>query len=169
MLSHGVSFDQMRVEGNFSARHCTFRYHPASFPERKEEGPPGARVGFEGAHFADLFLNNSSFENISTIDFTRMQADFISFDGVKSATPSEVRLQRMSFKFLSPVNAGQLEFLFSNYNPEFYLDLETSWRTHGYPDEADNIYIAKRRAERREKLQELPSPVPVGFVGMEYV
>jgi hypothetical protein len=31
--------------------------------------------------------------------------------------------------------------------------LETSLRTHGYPDEADNIFIAKKRAERRENCK----------------
>lgn len=153
-LSGYVSFDDMRVDGPFSARSCAFSFDGSRTSKNVEFlvhiRPAGSQVTFIGAHFADCFLNDSSFEKISTIDFTRMQADFISFDGVKSMTPSEVKLQRMTFKILSPVNVGQLEFLLSHYNAEFYTDLETSWRTHGYPDEADKIFIAKKIAERQE-------------------
>jgi hypothetical protein len=152
-LSKEISFDDMRVDGDFSVRDCAFSYREGASrtTSNLEEGE--SKVSFIGARFADVFLNDSTFDTISTIDFTRMHADFISFDRVKSLTPSNVKLQRMTFKVLSPVNSGQLEFLFSNYNAEFYTDLETSWRTHGYPDEADNIFIAKKRAERRENCK----------------
>ena len=145
-LSQLTSFDDMQVDGEFSARRCTFSFRNTSQwtdPRRGE-----ATVTFIGGHFADFFLNDSSFDTISTIDFTRMQADLISFDGVKLITPSEVRLQQLSFKVVSPVNASQLQFLLTNYNDGAYSALETSFRTQGYPDEADKIFLAKKRAER---------------------
>jgi hypothetical protein len=147
-------FEEMRVEGDFSAEDCEFSYREGALKEMKSEDSGKSTVSFAGAHFANFSLAGSTtFDKISIIDFTRMQADFISFDGVKSLTPSEVKNQRMTFKMLSPVNGGQLEFLLSPYNAEFYTELEASWRTHGYPDEADKIFVARRRAERRENYK----------------
>ena len=145
--SANVSFEGMRVDGNFSATRCEFSYDPSA----SQLG--AGRVIFVGSHFADFFLNGSSFDRVSTIDFTRMQADFISFDEVRLKTPATVKTQRMTFKLVSPVSTDQLGFLLSDYNAEFYTDLETSRRTHGYPDEADRIFIAKKRAERRENCK----------------
>jgi hypothetical protein len=161
-----VSFDNMRVDGNFSAKSCVFANYVVT--DRDREGPDKfededvqelmrlmreSKVSFVSAHFADFSLNDSSFEKISTIDFTRMQADLISFDGVSFITPSEIKLQGMAFKLASPVNAEQQQFLVPHYNAEYYSNLETSWRTHGYPDEADKIFVAKKRAERRENCK----------------
>jgi hypothetical protein len=135
-----VLFNGMHVEGTFYARHCTFLL---------------GGIAFVGAHFADIFLNDSTFRNNEFIDFTRMEADFISFDKVQVDAPKAVAVQRMSFKLLSPVSLEQLRFLLLQYNAEFYTDLETSFRTHGYPDEADKVFIAKKRAERRNKCSNL--------------
>jgi len=146
-------FEDIRVDGDFSAEDCTFSYREGALKEMRSEDSGKSTVSFTGAHFANFSLGSSTFDMISTIDFTRMQADFISFDGVKSTTPSEVKNQRMTFKMMSPVNAGELEFLLSHYNAEFYTELEASWRTHGYSDEADTIFIAKKRAERRENCK----------------
>lgn len=143
-----TSFDYMRVNGDFSARDCTFSYQEGEL----EKGE--SKVSFSGAHFADFFLNGSSFDTVSAIDFTRMQADLASFDGVQFKSPSDIKLQRMVFKLVSPVNADAPQFLRSLYNGEFYTALETSWRTHGYHDEADKIFIAKKRAERRESCKD---------------
>lgn len=146
--SASVSFDDMRVDGSFSARHCTFR------GMKPPEYESITRVGFAGAHFTDFFLNDSTFDKIATIDFTRLQADLISIDGVESKSPSEVKTQRLTFKRVSPSNALQLRFLLSSYDTEFYTNLEATLRTHGYPDEADSIFIAKKRAERRENCKD---------------
>lgn len=59
-----------------------------------------------------------------------MQADLISFDGVTSKT-GEIKLERMTFKVLSPVDPDKLQFLLSHYDPESCTDLEASLRTHG--------------------------------------
>jgi hypothetical protein len=149
--SRVVSFEQMRVDGSFSARSCVFRYDPEASQEPKLQEDESSHVDFVGAHFADFFLNACTFDNVSTIDFSRMQADFMSFDEVWSKTPTTINLQRMAFKLVSPVSADQLWFLLSNYNAEFYSYLEASLRTRGYPDEADKIAIAKKRIERRQK------------------
>src|SRR5258706_3897561 len=132
-------FEEMRIDGDFSAEDCTFSYREGALKDIRSENSDKSTVSFAGGHFANFSLGSSTFDMISIIDFTRMQADFISFDGVKSITPSEVKNERMTFKMLSPVNAGKLEFLLSHYNAEFYTELEASWRTHGYPDEADKI------------------------------
>jgi hypothetical protein len=152
-FSEYTRFDEMRVEGDFSAEGGEFSYREGASREKKAEDPGKSEVSFAGSHFANFSLAEATFDMISSIDLTRMQADFISFDSVKSLTPSEVKNQRMIFKMLSPVNKDDLKFLLSPYNAEFYTELEASWRTHGYPDEADNIYIAKKRAERRENCK----------------
>jgi len=157
-------FDRAQVGGLFVADDCTFDSSDVSFNDARVDGRFSAKrcifnskwVSFIGAHFADLFLNGSEFHKFLSIDFTRMQADFISFDEVTidpppKKPPSEILLQQMTFKLLSPVDPQKLQFLFSSYNAEFYTALETSFRTHGYPAEADNIFIAKKRAERRAK------------------
>lgn len=133
-----VSFSNMRVDGPFSLNECTFT---------------NSDVSFTGAHFADVLLNGSTFDRVSIIDFTRMRADYIAFDGVIFKTPSEIKVEGMTFRLLSPVNTERLGFLLSRYNAEFYSDLETSLRTHGYPDEADKIFVSKQRAERRENCK----------------
>ncbi len=133
-----VSFDKMRVDGSFSAKRCVFG---------------GSRVTFISAHFADCFLNGSSFDKVSTIDFTGMQADLISFESVQLKTASDVKHKQMTFKLLRPMNVEKLQFLLSPYDAELYTTVEGLFRTHGYPDEADKIFIAKKRAERRKDCQ----------------
>jgi hypothetical protein len=137
--SSAIAFNNMSVGGSFSAQYCIFR---------------GAWIGFMNARFADFLLNYSSFHRVGFIDFTRMEADLVSFEGITSITPSELRLQGIKFRLLSPENAEQLQFLLYRYNAGFYADVETSLRTHGYPDEADKIFVAKKRAERTEKCKD---------------
>lgn len=154
---NGLYFDDVRVEGDFSARGCEFSYDPSALKEaRFLEGDISA-VSFAGAQVTDFLLNEATFEKVSAIDFTGMRADFISLENIRFKTPAALRLERMSFKSLNPVNADQLQFLLSGYNPEFYNDLETTLRTQGYPEEADKIFIAKKRAERRERCKSLLS------------
>ncbi len=149
-----VRFDRMHVDGSFSAKSCVFGFNEsdAKANESSDEGPKSL-VTFNGSHFADFFLNDSSFEKISTVDFTRMQADLVSFDGVELKTPSEVELQLMTFKALSPLGPDKLLFLLSHYDAEFFTALEGSLRTRGYAEAADNVFIAKKRAERRENCK----------------
>jgi hypothetical protein len=79
----------------------------------------------------------------------------MSFDGVRSTMPTDIKAQGITFKLLRPVNAKELrQFLLANYDPELYMEVETSLRAHGYPDQADDIFIAKKRAERRQNCQD---------------
>lgn len=161
VVTEEASFENARVAGVFVVQKTRFDSKLVLFNGVRVEGTStlvgntftSDAVAFVNAHFSDVFLDESTFNKVDTIDFTRTRADFISLDGVKSLTPSKVKNQRMTFKMLSPVNAGKLAFLLSPYNAEFYTQLEASWRTHGYQDDADNIYIAKRRAERRENCK----------------
>lgn len=152
-----VSFDDLRVDGRFSVDGCAFSFEQNSPDEIviMSNERPDSKVSFSGARFGDLFLKDSSFNNISSIDFTRLQTDMLSFERVHSTTPSDIQVQLMTFKLLRPVNADQLlQFPLSVYNPELYAEVETFLRTHGYPDEADKIFIAKKRAERRKKCND---------------
>jgi len=145
-----VSFNSIRIVGSFSARRCEFRQtSQAPIPENRGV----SQVDFEGAHLGDMFLNGSSFHQFPTINFTRLEADFISFDEIEFKTPTKIGVQRMTFNLLSPRNVEQLQFLLNTFNAAFYTDLENSFRTHGYPHEADKIFVAKKRAERRENCK----------------
>jgi len=139
----------MIVEGDFSVTSCEFSYRQGVAKETEGFKEDESRVSFNGAPFSDFFLNDCSFDMISTVDFTRIQANLISVDRVTSKTPAKLNLRRMVFKLVSPVNPDDLWLMQSDYNAEFYTDLENSLRTHGYPDQADKIFIAKKRSERR--------------------
>lgn len=102
-------------------------------------------------HFGEISLNECDFNNLKFINFRGMQADVISFKDNKGISKPSLIVDRMSFKLIRPVNVQQLQFLFGRYDPEFYTNLEASFRASGYPDEADNVFVAKKRAERREK------------------
>jgi len=156
--SESVFFDNMRVVGSFSAQHCTFSYDQQSFREFLLREDKRSAVEFIGAHLADVSLNGSVFDGVLTVDFTRVQADSISFNDVQFKTPTDVKVEQMTFKLLTPVNVEQLQFLLSHYNPEFYSNLEASFRNHGYADQADNIFIARKRAERREHCKDFLGP-----------
>jgi hypothetical protein len=153
-----VSFQGTHIGGAFDAHNCIFIVTTVLFADMRLEGRFFAyqcqfiesRVYFFGSHFADVVLNESRFDEVEIVDFADMQADFISFDGVQFRTPSEIKMQQMTFKRLSPVDPAKLQFLLSKYDAVFYADLESWFRTHGYPDEADKIFIAKKRAERQQ-------------------
>lgn len=140
-----IFFDEMHVDGDFSARGCSFQYFR---PE--DEIPTGLTITFAGARFGDFFLNQSWFEEVSKIDFTRMHADSISLEGLEFITPVKTTVRGMSFKSLSPPDPQGIEFLLSQYDAQFYSDVEASARAHGYTSDADQIFLLRRRAERRE-------------------
>jgi hypothetical protein len=137
----------MRVEGGVGITGSEFSF--------RDFGPTviGSSVDFSGSRLANVRLNGSSFDGISKIDFTDLQANFISFDDVSLKTPTNVKQAQLNFKSISPADPQRLQFLLSHYNAELYTSLETSWRTQGYPEEADKIFVAKKRAERRENCK----------------
>jgi hypothetical protein len=132
-----ISFTEMRVDGSFFVRHCIF----------------SSWADFTGAYFGYASFDDSSFASFQKIDFTRMKADSISFDDVKPVPNSEFILHRMSFKTFSPLNLDKISFLLSRYDREFFTNLEGSLRMHGHPDDADKVFIARKRAERDENCK----------------
>lgn len=141
-----ADFANMRVEGDFSARRAQFR---ARSPESSFLP---SEVSFAGIRAADFFLNDSLFEGFR-VDFTRAQADLMSFDRVRIQPGTEVIHQRMSFKLLSPMNAEKLSWLLTPYEAEFHAVVENTFRANGYPDEGDKIFIDGKRSERRVKCR----------------
>lgn len=147
-------FDGMRVGGAFSVVRSKFIIDEDAVKTLRQAGR-SASVSFVGAHLGDVSLDECRFEKASTLDFTRMRADFISFDSI-SKPPSQVTVEGMTFNRISPVNWAELQLLLP-LDAELYTALESSFRTHGYPDEADKIFIARKRAARREQCTSFPN------------
>src|SRR5256885_7166534 len=141
----------MQVNRDFSCRDCTFSYRDRAAKRMNDQEKPWSAVLFNAAHVADFVLDGSTFDTITDIDFTKLQADLISIDRVSSLTPTEPAVHQMIFKSVSPLEHEKLKFLLSNYDAEFSTNLENWYRAHGYADQADNIFIAGKRAERRQK------------------
>ncbi len=146
-----AQFDGMRVGGALSVVRSKFIIDEDGVKTLRNANRES--VSFVGAQLGDVFLDECSFENASTLDFTRMRADFISLDAI-SRPPRRVKVDGMTFNRISPVNWEKLQFLLSHYDPEFYTAVENSFRTHGYAEEADKVFIAKKQAERRENCKD---------------
>src|SRR5207244_413210 len=56
-------FDEMRVDGDFSAEQCTFSYSEEAAKKAGQEWGY-ATVSFAGSHFANFFLTESSFNRV---------------------------------------------------------------------------------------------------------
>src|SRR5258707_7682839 len=135
-----AEFDGIRVKGESILREATFRYGQAQFGD---------------THFANLFLTDADFEKASVVDFTGMQVDSVFFDRLKFNNQRTVKIEGMTFKSMSPATWEALQYVahHSEYNPEFYTNLETLFRSHGYTGEADDVYIAKQQEERHIKCK----------------
>lgn len=70
----------------------------------------------------------------------------------------KVKIDNMTFQYLSPASWQDLQGLanHSDYNAEFYSDLEALFQRHGYTDQADEVFIAHKRRERQERLHGIP-------------
>jgi hypothetical protein len=156
-FNRGASFEGLRIGGAFWATTCAFT-KTVFFTSMRVEGifyaanstfSDGAFL-FTDSRLSDMDLNGSTFDGAAVL-FTRMDVNVISLDNVTFKPPTKIVHNQLTFKLVSPMDADKLQFLLSPYDAEFYTALETSFRTHGYTDEADKIFIAKKRAERREK------------------
>ena len=137
--SDDISFNEMRVDGAFSARRSTFSLNHST-------------VSFVGSHFSDTFLDDSIFNKVGFIDFSRSQVSLLSVADIQfQDRVGVIGHKQMTFKLVTPASAEKLQLLLKPYDPEFYAALETSFRTQGYAGEADKIFIAGKREERREK------------------
>ena len=132
-----ADFNNLKVKSDGYFRRTTF------------EGP----VDFREAHFTNLFLTDSHFLNTTEsarFESIRIDSGFLdrtSFEG-------PVKIEGMTFQSLSPTSWEKLESLASrsDYNAEFYSNLELLFRRHGYSDQADAVFIAQRRRARHELL-----------------
>ena len=142
-----VDLQYMQVNGAFSLQHTEFfGVMPQGLGGPLNEYP---KITLAGGHFGDLFFNDSHFENVSVVDLTGVETSSISFDKMTLPPQTRVLHQRLSYKLISPVRVEQLGFLLSPYDAQSYVDLENSFRAQGYAAEADEVFIAGKRAERR--------------------
>jgi len=153
----GAVLDHLNVGGGMYATNCefdkTFRFGHARV-ETCDLTHSMFRDGladFSHSRFGDLFLNGCSFQSLNKISLDDVTADTVSLENVHSEQATQVSNVRLNVKALRPMDFSQLSFLFSSYDPEFFKTAEDVFRAHGYSDEADKVYIAKRRAERRKK------------------
>jgi len=131
----GAEFDSMRVTGEVILREAVFGDGEAKFCD---------------THFSNLFLNEAHFENTSLLDLTRMQVESVFLDKVQYPNNGSVKIEGMTFKSMSPASWDGLQDLrnHSEYDPEFYTNLETLFRSHGHTTQADRVFIEKQRHDR---------------------
>lgn len=137
MFQAGADFNGIKVKGNGNLREVTVG---------------GGAVSLLEARFTNFFLNDAHFEKASELDFTRLQVESVFFDHVAFNEQGPVRIEGITFKFVSPATWDALKVLTNRaeYNPEFYTNLETLFRSHGYAGQADKVFIEKQRHDRRE-------------------
>jgi hypothetical protein len=135
-----VDFDNLKVKGDASFRKNVF----------------GGRVSFNEARFTSLFLTDCVFSSLTEqTDFSRMKME----SGFLENTHFNdyIKIDGISFQYLSPASWDELQKLanHSEYNAEFYSSLEALFQRHGYPDQANKVFIAQKQRERRERLHGL--------------
>lgn len=81
------------------------------------------------------------------LDLTRMQVESVFLDNVQYPRSGQVRIEGMTFKSMSPASWDGLKDLRNHceYDPEFYTNLETLYRSHRHTNQADQVYIEKQR------------------------
>lgn len=154
-----ANFTQAEITGNYLADDSTF-HESADFNNMKVKSDGYFRrttfeglVDFREARFTNLLLTDSHFLNtkeLVSFESIRMDTGFLdrtSFEG-------PVKIEGMTFQNLSPTSWEKLQSLAtrSDYNAEFYSNLEMLFRKHGYSDQADAVFIAQRRRARHELL-----------------
>ena len=135
IFQSGADFDSAKVKGETILREAVFG---------------GGEAKFNDTHFNNLFLNEAHFENTSLLDLTRMQVESVFLDNVLYPNNGSVKIEGMTFKAMSPASWDGLRDLrkHSDYDPEFYTNLETLFRSHGHTSEADRVFIDKQRRDR---------------------
>ena len=111
-------------------------------------------AGFGDCHFANLFLDRGRF--YGNTNFTRTKADGIFLDEANflAAAPKRqfLTITDMSFQEMTPSSWEKLKNFAAatEYQPDFYSNLEALFRRHEYPDEAREVFIAGKQREREE-------------------
>lgn len=151
-----ANFTGTHVNGNLIADHAKFK-NTADFDNLTVKGDATFRsdnfagyVSFSEARLNNFFLTDSVLSGAQT-DFTRMKMENGFLEGI---TYNKVRIDNMTFQYLSPESWDELQKLASHsaYNAEFYSALEALFQRHGYSDQADEVFIAHKRRDQQERL-----------------
>src|SRR5580765_4292864 len=143
-----ADFQELQIKGSFSVEGTTF----SGGMQTGLSGILGdyPRVSLTKGHFRDLLLNGAVFESISVLDLSGVEADAIAFDNIQWNPRPRIDHRGMTFQLIKPTNEEGLRFLLTPYDKRSYTDLDDSLRRQGYSSEADNVFIAGKRAERRQ-------------------
>lgn len=158
-FTSAVDITQADIAGNFLADGSTF-HDEADFDTVRVKGNGYFRgtvferlADFSDASFTNLFLTETQFNNPQALtNFSGLRMDTGLLEKASFAGP--VNIEGLNFQNLSPTSWEKLQSLAmrSTYNAEFYSNLESLFRKHGYFDQADAVYIAQRERQRRELL-----------------
>jgi hypothetical protein len=133
-----ADFDSMKVSGAATLQDASFYGY----------------AGFGDGRFANLFLDRARF--YGNTSFTRTKADGIFLDGANflAAAPNRqlLTIADMSFQEMTPASWEKLKNFSAatEYQPDFYSNLEALFRRHEYPDEAREVFIAGKQRGREE-------------------
>ncbi len=111
-------------------------------------------AGFGDGRFANLFLDCARF--YGNTSFTRTKADGMFLDDANflAAAPNRqlLTIADMGFQEMTPASWEKLENFAAatQYQPDFYTNLEALFRRHEYPDEAREVFIAGKQRGREE-------------------
>jgi len=157
-----ADFSEAEVNGNLIADGAKF-HDIADFDNLKVKGDASfrdnvfsGRVSFNEARFTNLFLTDCVFLSpTEQTDFTRMKMESGFLENTRFN--DHIKIDGISFQYLSPASWEELQALanHSEYNAEFYSSLEALFQRHGYPDQANKVFIAQKQRERRERLHGL--------------
>ena len=172
-----VDFTGANIGGNFFADRedasdpsCQFQ-EPVDFESMKvglncglSNVVFGSSVNFGSADFNGLSVAGSCFGGDVNFKSTKIN-NFYLFDihdtsGVQTARQfnKRVNIEDMQFQYMSPEDWVILEAFAeksndqpdqSHYSAQFYSSLEAQFRRHGRPDEADEVFIAGMRKQRK--------------------
>jgi hypothetical protein len=116
-------------------------------------------AGFGDSHFANLFLDRTYF--YGNTGFTRTKADGIFLDDANflaaAPAPQSLWIADMSFQEMTPASWEKLKNFATatQYQPDFYSNLEALFRRHEYPSEAREVFIAGKQRYREEVCLEM--------------
>lgn len=161
-----ADFSQLEVGGNLLMDESEFR-EKADFDTVRVRGNGYFRrtkffgdVDFSDASFVNLLFTGAQFNNKSQLDIEEVRTKLAGLrmdTGVLDSANFEgkVNIEGMTFQNLTPTSWEKLQGLAASfaYDAEFYSSLESLFRKHGYFDQADAVFIAKRRREREQSSE----------------
>jgi hypothetical protein len=129
-----ADFGDVNVKGDGLFRNTTF------------EG----RASFEDARFTDLYLSDATFSENELTILSGLKIDTAALEGVSA--PGKIQTENMNFQSVSPAVWAKLKTTISKWHcdSEFYESLEALFRRRGFTEQADEIYVERRKQEREQ-------------------